>query len=140
VSRREFIGLLGGAVVTWPLAARLSCAAARERTRSVEGRNVAIEYRWAEGQDDRVQTLASDLVRRQVAVIATGSTSSAVAAKAATKTIPVFAVSSDLVQLGSSKGLVACPEECGRYRLLSVRTAREPSATAESEVEAFLPT
>ena len=125
LKRREFITLLGGAA-TWPLAAGAQQPAMpvigflnvgspgplahlitvlRQKlaeTGYVEGRNVAIEYRWAEGQIDRLPALAGELVRRQVAVIiASGGNSAAPAAKATTTTIPiVFSVTDDPVKLG----------------------------------------
>jgi putative ABC transport system substrate-binding protein len=129
--RREFLGVLGGAAAAWPVVARAQPSAmpvigffhltsldtTRENltafrrgladTGYIEHNNVAIEYRWAEGQNERLPALVAELVRRQVSVIVVlESTNGALAAKAATQTIPiVFMQGADPVKIGLVNGL-----------------------------------
>ena len=125
MQRRDFIKVVAGSAMTWPLAARAeqpaipvigyldsrSPGAVENRLRGfhqglkeagyIEGENVTILYRWADDRTDRLPLLAAELVSRSVAAIVTAGSPSALAAKAATTTIPIIFVASDTVQLGA---------------------------------------
>jgi putative ABC transport system substrate-binding protein len=125
MKRREFLTLLGGAAAAWPIAASAQQQAISvvgyvhfgspepyapmitafrqglQETGRIEGQNVTIEYRWAEGQLQRLPSLAAELVNRRIAVLATGGgVPPALAAKRATATIPIVFVASDPVKSG----------------------------------------
>jgi putative ABC transport system substrate-binding protein len=155
MKRRQFISLLGGAAVAWPLAARAQQAPpvigyfssrsseaegpirgpflkALEESGFAAGRNVAIEYRFAEGRDERLPLLAADLVARQVAMLVATDRPSAQAAKEATRTVPiVFTSGLDPVQIGlvasfnrpggNATGVALLSTELGPKRLGLVR-------------------
>ena len=143
--RREFVSLLGSAAA-WPIAARAQQAAmpivgfvtnrsadasvrqaaafrkGLSETGYVEGQNVTVEYHWLEGQYDRLPALMADLVRRRVDVIATFANAPALAAKAATTTIPiVFGVGQDPVEDGSCCKPCAAGRQCDRYQFFQRR-------------------
>jgi ABC-type uncharacterized transport system substrate-binding protein len=154
MKRREFITLFGG-VIAWPIAARgqqanvpvigfLDSKSARDSRQTVaafhrglneasfiEGQNVVIEYRWGDNQHDRLAMLVANLVQRKVALIAVPDTASALAAKAATTTIPiVFSTSVDPRGGGSRCELEPARRQCYRHNVLKCGSRVEAARTA----------
>jgi putative ABC transport system substrate-binding protein len=149
IGRRKFIGVLGGAAVAWPLAAHAQQAgklptigflgaatalAASQRVAAfvqrlrelgwIEGRTIAIEYRWAEGRNERYAEIATEFVRLKVNVILTWGTAAVVAAKRATTVTPiVFATAGDPVGTGLVASLARAQGSCAST-LCRFRTAR----------------